>query len=58
MSKSIKTVQTVIMAVSVIFIAWIVASWLDVVLHNAAPLPHYQNWNAFVKLFDFMGWSA
>lgn len=57
MSK-IKTAQAAIMAVSIIFIAWVLASWFDVIRHNASPLPHYQSWNAFVRFFDWMGYSV
>ena len=58
MVKSIKAVRALVMAASGIFLLWLAVSWVDVVAHNAAPMPEYKAWNAFVIFFARMGWAV
>lgn len=43
-----KAIERIICIVGAILMAWLLASWADVVLHNTTVNPIYQPWNFFV----------
>lgn len=43
----LQTLAKVFIGVSIIFDVWVVASWIDVIIHNAQHYPIYQFWNFF-----------
>lgn len=56
--KRIKRMRRIKLALKGIFLGacvafgiWVLASWVDVVLHNTNPNPVYQAWNLFVLAF-------
>lgn len=47
-----KAIKTTYLLLTCVFLAWLVLSWLDVVIHNTAPGYEYNNLNLiylFVK---------
>lgn len=51
-NKMKKFLSNVITAVSVIFIAWFVLSWVEVCCKNTAPDPQYSPLNLLVILLE------
>lgn len=39
--------------VSVLFMLWLVASWVDIIADNTMPNPVHSEYNAFVMLTEF-----
>ena len=49
--KVLKVSYYMITVLSVLTFAWIIGSWVDVVVHNLNPDPVYKAWNLFTLLF-------
>ena len=49
-----KVIELVISAVMLLFIGWVVISFIDVVLHNMTPGYEYSNANLFELLLQFV----
>ncbi len=50
MKKACKIVGNVVLVGCALFTAWVVCSWVDVVLHNLDTNPVYQSWNLFTLM--------
>lgn len=50
LKKACRLVGNVVLVGCALFSAWLLASWVDVVLHNLSPNPVYQSWNLFALM--------
>lgn len=46
-----KMLGIAVQVVSLAFLVWVFASWIDVAMHNLSPEPVYQIWNFFTIMF-------
>lgn len=50
LKKACRIVGNTVLVGCGLFSAWLVASWIDVVMHNLNPEPVYHSWNLFVLM--------
>lgn len=48
----IKIFKNLLLGLCVVFIAWVIVSWVDIVTDNCKPNPVHNPYNLFVLLFD------
>ena len=46
-----KAIKTTYLLLTFVFLAWLLLSWLDVILHNTAPGYEYTNLNLIYLIF-------
>ena len=54
MKKIGNTIANILYVLSVIFMLWLGASWVDIVADNCDPNPVYSEYNAFIILCDVL----
>lgn len=47
-----KIFKNLLLGLCVVFIAWVIVSWVDIVADNCKPNPVHNPYNLFVLLFD------
>lgn len=51
----IKTLNKLFTIAMIIFMAWFVASYIDIIAHNLDDEPMYKVWNLFTILIEMRG---
>ena len=47
-----KWLGRVVVALSVVFMLWLFASWVDIIADNTSPNPVHSEYNAFVMMVE------
>ena len=50
-----KTLGNILFIVLMVLTAWLMVSYMDIVLHNLDNPPTYKDWNLIVKLMNMRG---
>ena len=48
LKRFLKLLVALLFVAEALFFLWVIASWVDIVLHNLHPNPEYQPWNLIV----------
>ena len=50
-----KTIKNILFIGLMIFTAWFMVSYIDIILHNLDNPPVYKDWNLIIRLMEMKG---
>jgi hypothetical protein len=48
-----RIIGNIVMIIMIMFAAWFIVSYIDIVLHNLDNPPIYKSWNLIIKLVEW-----